>query len=242
MEKISNIVDQVANLNDETQIHSKRVGLYAKAFSIILGLNNEESNKIAIAAVTHDLGKMHIDKNVLEKPDKLTEEEFELIKKHPELGYQELIKNKSKLNQSPEQFRVTLEVALYHHEKYNGFGYPQQLKGEEIPLSAQIVGVVDVFDALSCERVYKRSWDKEELMDFMAEQSGKAFNPVLVNAFLKNQDIFYGLKDYIGSSNDLDITNMDSEVSNFMKRNGYDVVNKEKSLTYALIEKQRRKF
>lgn len=219
MNQIDRIENEVSNLNIETQSHSKRVGMYTEAFCLILGKSRKESRQIAVAAITHDLGKMYIDKEVLEKPDKLTDEEFELIKNHPKMGYDELIRKRTELGQSDEQFKITLDVALSHHEKYNGRGYPNQLKGDEIPIAAQIVGIVDVFDALSCERVYKKAWEQEKLINYMKEQSGIAFRSDLVNTFVENEDLFYKLKKYIGNENDISMENFENETILFLNNN-----------------------
>jgi len=129
------------------------------------------------ASPLHDIGKVGIADAILLKPGKLTPEEFEEMKKHTLYGAKILSGAESNLLQ------IACKVAASHHEKFNGEGYPARLKGEHIPIYARIVSVADVFDALCMQRVYKPKWDPERAKDFILEEKGKAFDPMVVEAF-----------------------------------------------------------
>jgi HD-GYP domain-containing protein (c-di-GMP phosphodiesterase class II) len=128
-------------------------------------------------ALLHDIGKMGIPDAILQKPDVLTDAEWEIMKKHPELAFQFL--------SHISYLESALEVPLCHHEKWDGTGYPRNLKGEEIPLSARIFSVVDVYDALTSDRPYRKAWSRESALSYIREQSGRHFYPEAVRAFLE---------------------------------------------------------
>ena len=126
----------------------------------------------------HDIGKIGISDDILLKPGKLTDVEFTSMKQHTSIGH-EILKD------SPSKFlALGAEIALGHHEKFDGTGYPSGLKGKEIPLEARIVAVADVFDALTSERPYKKAWTNQAAIDYITEQSGKHFDPECVTAFI----------------------------------------------------------
>lgn len=140
-------------------------------------------------AAIHDIGKVGIPDKILKKPAKLTNEEFEIMKSHAGIGgeiFKALREELSEFNYS--FYEVAEDIARYHHEKYDGTGYPEGLKGTEIPLSARIVALADVFDALTSERVYKRAFSVEETLNIIEESSGKHFDPVVVDAFYNQLD------------------------------------------------------
>lgn len=161
----------------ETGNHVIRMAKYSRLIAEALGLNKERCDLIEAAAPMHDIGKVGISDLILLKPGKLTAEEFEVMKQHANIGY-EILKD------SPSKFlALGAEIALGHHEKFDGSGYPSGLKGEEIPIEARIVAVADVFDALTSERPYKKAWSNDDAINFISEQSGKHFCPQCVRAF-----------------------------------------------------------
>ncbi|WP_298066233.1 HD domain-containing phosphohydrolase [uncultured Cetobacterium sp.] len=173
-------LEAVNQFNDlETGNHIKRLNLYSELLANKLGCNKKFCEEIGRVASLHDVGKIGIDRSVLKKPGKLNEEEFKIIKEHPEIGY-EIIK-KSGVSLMAEN------IARYHHEKWNGKGYPRGLKGLEIPLEARIVSIVDVYDALRQKRVYKDGFTHEKAIEIIRSESGKSFDPNVVKVFLENE-------------------------------------------------------
>ena len=136
-----------------------------------------------MAAPLHDIGKMKVPDAILSKPGKLTPEEYEIIKTHSEEGAKIIDRTMSQI-EDPVYINFAREMALSHHEKWNGEGYPQKLKGEEIPISARIMAVADVFDALCSARSYKKAFTMDEAYDILRENSGTHFEPVLVDVML----------------------------------------------------------
>lgn len=164
----------------ETAHHVRRVAEYSKLLALKYGLSEEEAEQIKTASTLHDVGKVSIPDSILNKPGKLTSEEFELIKTHTTLGYHMLKQSKRKLLES------AAVIALTHHEKYDGSGYPKGLKGEDIPLYGRITAIADVFDALSNNRVYKKAWEMEAIVEYFKSERGKHFDPILTEIFLRN--------------------------------------------------------
>lgn len=173
-------LEAVNQFNDlETGNHIKRLNLYSELLANKLGCSKKFYEEIGKVASLHDVGKIGIDRSILKKPGRLTEEEFKTIKDHPEIGY-EIIK-KSGVSIMAEN------IARYHHEKWNGKGYPCGLKGLEIPLEARIVSVVDVYDALRQKRIYKDGFTHEKAIAIISDESGKSFDPNIVKIFLENE-------------------------------------------------------
>ena len=164
--------------DDATGEHTKRVGCLSAAIAIELGLPKEEVEAIRLTAPLHDVGKIAIPDNVLLKPGKLSEPEFELVKLHTTVGAQLL----SIINS--DDMKLASEIAMSHHEKWDGSGYPDGLVGSQIPLPARIVAVADVFDALTHSRPYKDAWPKEEALTEIERCSGKHFDPTIVRALM----------------------------------------------------------
>jgi putative nucleotidyltransferase with HDIG domain/PAS domain S-box-containing protein len=159
----------------ETEGHSRRVTEVTIKVARAMNITEEDIVHIRRGAILHDIGKMSVPDEILHKPGKLTDEEREIIKGHPETAYTLL---------SPIPFlKKALEIPYSHHEKWDGSGYPQGLKGEEIPLAARIFAVADVWDALGSDRCYNQAWSREKIISHLAEQSGKHFDPVIVNMF-----------------------------------------------------------
>ncbi len=142
-------------------------------------LNEEKLQLIALAAPMHDIGKMKVPDHILSKPGKLTPEEFDIIKTHPEEGAKIIDKTMSQL-EDPLYVKTARDMALYHHEKWNGKGYPKGLSGEQIPVSARIMAVADVFDALCSKRSYKQAFTVDEAFEILEKEKGEHFEPQMV--------------------------------------------------------------
>lgn len=160
----------------ETANHVKRVAEYSYVLARELGLREEEAELLRTASPMHDIGKIAIPDIVLNKPGKLTEQEYEIMKTHAEIGRQLLEGSRRAL------LRASAIVAGQHHEKWDGTGYPAGLKGENIHIFGRITAVADVFDALSTERVYKPAWPMEKIERLFREESGRHFDPAVVDA------------------------------------------------------------
>ena len=163
----------------DTRSHLKNISIISFLLAGALGLSKREAEVIKNASPLHDIGKVALADNILLKPGKLTPEEFEKMKEHTTYGGKILEGAKSKILQ------VAYKMSMYHHEKWNGKGYPKGLKGKEIPLEARIVTVADVFDALCQFRVYKNAWKTQDAYEYILEESGKSFDPRVVAAFKK---------------------------------------------------------
>jgi putative two-component system response regulator len=161
----------------DTDGHSRRVTQLTEKLARALGMSEEEIMHLRRGALLHDMGKIGIPDSILHKPDQLTEEEWVIMRKHPQLAYDML--------HSVEYLHPALEISLNHHEKWDGTGYPRGLKGEEIPLTARLFAVVDVWDALTSDRPYRKAWSEEESLAYIREQSGKHFDPQVVDLFFK---------------------------------------------------------
>lgn len=170
----------IENRSKETAYHIFRVSEMAEIFFKAKGLTKEEIEMLKVASTMHDIGKIGIPDAILLKPDKLSFDEFEQMKTHTIIGDSILNRTNSDL------FLKASLIAKYHHEKYDGTGYPLGLKGEEIPWEARVISLIDVFDALTHERCYKKAWTIEETLSYIKEQNGKQFDPQLVDYFEKN--------------------------------------------------------
>ncbi|EHP29632.1 metal dependent phosphohydrolase [Sulfurimonas gotlandica GD1] len=166
----------------ETRLHTKRVSIISTLVAREYGLSEEEVNLIELASPLHDIGKVGISDAILNKPEKLTDEEYNIMKSHSILGLEILNHSERKLLQT------AAIIAYEHHEKYDGTGYPQGLVGEEISIYARIVAIVDVFDALLSKRAYKEKWALEDVIEQLKEESGKHFDPKLVDIIITNKD------------------------------------------------------
>jgi response regulator RpfG family c-di-GMP phosphodiesterase len=166
----------------ETGAHIQRMSNYSRLIAEQLGLSGEEQDVILKASPMHDIGKIAIPDHILLKPGKLTDVEFEAMKRHAEYGY-EILKN----SRAPLLDKAAI-IARSHHEKFDGSGYPFGLKGDDIPLHGRIVAVADVFDALTTERPYKKPWEIDRALDFLRHNSSSHFDPSCVDAFLARID------------------------------------------------------
>jgi putative two-component system response regulator len=163
--------------DNDTDVHIWRMSAYAVRLAEECGWEFEKSKLLELAAPMHDTGKIGIPDAILRKPDKLTEDEWVIMKTHSEIGFDILNRGNA------DVFQMAAEIALYHHEKWDGSGYPRGIAGEEIPESARIVAIADVFDALTMERAYKKAWSVEESMEEIKKNSGSHFEPQLVEVF-----------------------------------------------------------
>ena len=166
----------------ETGNHVKRVAEYSKLLALKLGISSDEAEMLKLASPMHDIGKVGIPDNILNKPGKLTPEEFEIMKTHAQLGF-DMLKHSSKAI-----LQIAAIVSNEHHEKYNGKGYPRGLKGEDIHIFARITAVADVFDALGSDRIYKKAWEDEKIFELFNSEKGEHFDPKVIEAFFHSLD------------------------------------------------------
>jgi len=194
IEAIANIVE---GYDDETGLHIKRIekftALLIKNFPPDIKCSAEFKKLTPFASLLHDIGKIAIPKDILNKPSKLTYDEFEIVKRHSQLGGDMLKKANNIFKerfQKESYLHIASNIAMYHHEKYNGNGYPKGLKGKDIPLCARIVAIADVYDALRSKRIYKDSFTHKEAVKIIKQENGKSFDPELVKIFLEISDEF----------------------------------------------------
>jgi putative two-component system response regulator len=164
--------------DNETGMHVLRMSEYSRIVADEMSDNKDWVQLLYLAAPMHDVGKIGIPDDVLLKPGKFDDEEWALMKQHPSIGAQILGSDKS------EVLSMAREVALSHHEKWDGSGYPNGLKGDAIPLSGRIVAVADVFDALTCKRAYKKAWTFDDAKVFISDNAGSHFDPEVCAAFI----------------------------------------------------------
>jgi putative two-component system response regulator len=157
--------------------HLQRIGALTEAIARRMGFDDDGIEAIGYAAVVHDLGKLKIPDDILTKPGELTEEDWRIMKQHPEYGAELLGKGM--------YYDIARTVALHHHERWDGSGYPFGLKGEDIPLEARIVAVADVYDALISARPYKRAWPRERALAELLKMRGQKLCPASIDAFLQ---------------------------------------------------------
>ena len=157
--------------------HIRRIAEYTRLLALETGVPEDEVHNLAQSSMLHDIGKLGIPDAILQKKGDLTEQELEIMRDHTTLGFRILEKHHG--------FRLAREIALNHHERWDGKGYPSGLKGEEIPLAARIVSVADVYDALLHERPYKEAWTPERCLATLQENAGTQFDPTVVAAFVR---------------------------------------------------------
>jgi len=187
-ELIYRLGESVESRSRESGNHIKRVAHYSKLLALYNGNTQHEAEIIFIASTMHDVGKIAIADSILLKPDKLTNEEYEIMKTHSFIGYKILSGSNLPILQ------IAADIAHEHHERYDGKGYPNALQKDEISIYAKIVAIADVFDALISERVYKSAWPLEKVIKLFKEESGKQFDPKLTQLLLDNIDDFVEIK------------------------------------------------
>ncbi|MFW6301589.1 MAG: HD domain-containing phosphohydrolase [Bacillota bacterium] len=173
---VKNSLNILGTKSQETKEHALRMTALAHKIGEKVGLNNEELNNLSLLATLHDIGKTYIPEEILNKPGNLTEEEWQLIKEHPERG--------SRIAAASEDFQDIAEEILYHHERWDGKGYPEGLKGQEIPLLSRIISIVDSFDVMTNERPYSKPMTKEDAIQELKNCAGTQFDPDLVKIFV----------------------------------------------------------
>ena len=173
----------------ETGNHVQRVAEYSRLLAQKYGLDKKESDLIGSASPMHDIGKVGIPDSILQKPSSLDDEEWMIMRTHAMIGYTIL------QNSTRPLLQAAAIIAKEHHEKYDGSGYPLNLRGDEIHLYARIVAVADVFDALSHDRCYKKAWEDEAIFEFFKEQRGKHFDPYITDLFLHDKEDFLAIRD-----------------------------------------------
>ena len=201
METIFSLAKLAQSRDDDTGKHLERVQQYCYVLTEKLSQDSPYSdlidfnfiNNIVNASALHDIGKVGISDLILLKPGKLTDEEFAEIKKHTVLGAQTLKEVHSKFGNN-SFIEMGMIIANYHHERWDGRGYPTGLKGEEIPLAARIMAIADVYDALGTKRVYKDAFSQEKCIAIIQEGRGTQFDPIIVDAFLEITDKFYRIR------------------------------------------------
>ena len=163
----------------EAKEHTQRVTEMALSLAKALGVNNKELVHIRRGALLHDIGNLKVQESILHKQGELTAEEWVTIHMHPFYAHE--------IIGSIDLLKSTLDIAYCHHEKWDGSGYPRGLKGEQIPLAARLFAIVDVYDALTSDRPFRKAWSKAKALNYVREQSGQHFDPQVVAAFLKLQ-------------------------------------------------------
>lgn len=193
-EFIESITNMLEMRDFYTKGHSNRVAEYSELIAVELGMKKEHVEIVHIAGHFHDIGKIGVPDYVLKKEGKLTYEEFEIIKTHSVMGYN-VLKN-------IEGFKIFAKIIKHHHERWDGTGYPDNLKGDTIPMSARIIAVADAFDAMTSNRVYRRSLTIEESIKELLKNRWKQFDGDVVDAFMKVlnkdkiRDIMFENRDY----------------------------------------------
>ncbi len=162
--------------DQETEGHTRRVTQMTLRLARAMGISDENLVHVRRGALLHDIGKMGIPDSILRKPGPLSDEEWTIMRRHPVYAHELL---------SPIAYlRPALDIPYCHHERWDGTGYPRGLKSKQIPLAARLFAVVDVYDALSSDRPYRKRWSREQVLTYLRDQSGKHFDPAAVEAFL----------------------------------------------------------
>lgn len=182
VETISRLTKAAEFRDDETAAHLQRMSEYSRLLARKVGLDDYTSEMIRTASPMHDVGKIGIPDSILLKPGRLTPEEYDVMKKHAEIGYRILSGSDSKL------LELAASIAHTHHEKFDGTGYPRGLRADDIPIEGRIVAVADVFDALTSERPYKKAWPLERAIKLLVDGRDAHFDGELVDLFLASMD------------------------------------------------------
>jgi len=165
--------------DNETGLHVIRMSHFSRILGVALGMSENEADDLLHAAPMHDVGKIGIPDRILQKPGPLDPDEWKIMQSHVTIGAEIIGEHDGGM------LHLAREIALTHHEKYDGSGYPRGLRADEIPLVGRIVAIADVFDALTSKRPYKKAWTEEEALNFLREQKGRHFDPQLVDLFIE---------------------------------------------------------
>ena len=168
--------------DNETGLHVIRMSHFSRIIGIAAGLSDAEADDLLHAAPMHDVGKIGIPDRILQKPGPLDPDEWAIMQSHVTIGAEIIGEHEGGM------LALARQIALTHHEKYDGTGYPNKLRGDQIPLVGRIVAIADVFDALTSKRPYKKAWSEDEALTFLREQRGRHFDPALVDLFLGQMD------------------------------------------------------
>ncbi|MBV1786845.1 HD domain-containing protein [Marinobacterium sp. D7] len=175
----------------ETGNHVKRVAEYSKLFALYYGVDPDQAELLKQASPMHDIGKVAIPDSILNKPGRLDDEELEVMRTHAQLGHEMLAYSTRPL------LKLAATVALEHHEKWDGSGYPRGLKGKDIHIAGRITALADVFDALGSDRCYKKAWDDERIFALFREERGRHFDPDLIDIFFEHIDEFLEIREQL---------------------------------------------
>ena len=203
---VETIGNMVESYDDDTGSHVKRIEAYTELMMDNISTTPQNSNTkeiVAFSSLLHDIGKLVIPKHILQKPSSLNYEEFEIIKTHAKLGGEILLKANEDFKKEfgkDSYFKIASDIAFYHHEKYDGTGYPCGLKGNEIPECARIVAIVDAYDALRSKRVYKDNFSHKKAMKIIKKQKNISFDPYFVEIFLNLHEEFNNIFELSNSS------------------------------------------
>lgn len=177
IQTIASLSNLIETRDNARGLHSVHVETVAVSIGKSMGLANDTLKELSIAALLHDIGKIGVSETILNKPSKLTDAEYALIKNHPTVGYEALI--------NIEPLKNIAESILYHHEKFDGTGYPSQLKGDEIPIISRIISIADVWGALISDRPYRKAYSEYEALQLILQESIACFDPAIFSHFLK---------------------------------------------------------
>jgi len=187
-ELIYRLGESVESRSKESGNHVRRVAHYSKILGLLYGLDEEESEVLFIASTMHDMGKIAIPDSILLKPGKLDKDEFNIMKTHSKIGYKLLAGSNLPI------LKIASTIAYEHHEHFNGAGYPLGIRENDISIYARIVAIADVFDALISDRVYKKAWNLDKVLELFKNESAEQFDPVLVKLLIENIDKFMKIK------------------------------------------------
>jgi len=188
-ELIYRMGESVESRSKESGNHVRRVAHYSKILALLYGLSEEESEILFVASTMHDMGKIAIPDAILLKPGKLDNDEFTIMQTHAEIGYKLLSGSNLPI------LKMASTIAYEHHEHFDGKGYPLGIRENDISIHARIVAIVDVFDALISNRVYKKAWHLDKILTYFESESSKHFDPVLIKLFLENVPMFMKIKE-----------------------------------------------
>lgn len=180
--------DAIESRSGETSNHVNRVAELSSRLGALYGLDKHDCSLLKLVSPMHDVGKIGVSESILEKPGKLTDNEWSTMKTHTTIGYKLLVSGEGEI------MRLAAIIALQHHERWDGQGYPNQLKGDKTHIYARITGVVDVFDALLSKRCYKEAWPVVQVVELLEREKGKQFDPTLTQLLLDHIDVFLALR------------------------------------------------